>query len=582
MFKLLKKLNNIEWLYIVISVGLIVASVWLDLKLPSYMSDITKLLTSGGTVKEILMKGLLMLACTLGSTAISVVVGFLVAKVASGLSLRIRSSIFEKVQSFSNNQIKKFSTASLITRTTNDVTNIQNLVSFGMHSIIKAPVMAVWAIVIILGKSWKWSVLTASAVGVLMALILVLTIFVLPKFKKIQKQTDTINRITREDLTGVRVVRAYNAEKYEENRFGVANNNLTKTVLFVDRLMSLISPFMTLIMSGLSLGIYWIGAGIIQETPIALKLEVFSDMVVFMAYAMQVVMAFVLLTFVFILLPRATVSAKRINEVLEDKSEIEDGEGATPISKGEVEFKNVSFKYPDADEYVLKNISFKVEKGQTVAFIGSTGSGKSTLISLVPRIYDATEGEIFVDGVNVKSYKTSQINDLIGYVPQKAFLFSGTIESNLKYGSKAGKKPENEDVEKATKIAQANSFIAEKEGGLEAEITQGATNVSGGQKQRLAIARAIARKPEIMIFDDSFSALDYKTDKKLRTALKREMKQTTNLIVSQRIGTIKDADMIVVLDNGEMVGAGKHDELMKKCPVYKEIATSQLSKEELA
>ena len=581
MLKILKKLNKVEWLFVAISVGLIVASVWLDLKQPTYMSDITKLLTTGGSVEDILMKGLLMLACTLGSTAISIIVGFLVAKIASGLSLRIRSNIFDKVQGFSANQIKKFSTASLITRTTNDVTNIQNLVSFGMQSIIKAPIMAIWAIVIILGKSWKWSALTASAVGVLMILILILTIFVLPKFKKIQKQTDSINRIMREDLTGVRVVRAYNAEKYEENRFGKVNSDLTKTNLFVGRLMSLINPFMIFIMSGLSLGIYWLGAGIIQETSISLKLEVFSDMVVFMSYAMQVVMAFILLTLVFVMYPRASVSAKRINEVLEDKSDIIDGEGATPISHGEIEFKNVSFKYPDADEYVLKNINFKVGKGQTVAFIGSTGSGKSTLISLVPRIYDATEGEILIDGVNVKDYTLSQINDLIGYVPQKAFLFSGTIQSNLKYGSKAGEKPSDADVEKAIKIAQSDSFISEK-GGLDAEITQGATNVSGGQKQRLAIARALARNPEIMIFDDSFSALDYKTDKKLRTALKREKKHTTNLIVAQRIGTIKDADLIVVLDNGEMVGIGKHEYLMKQCPVYKEIATSQLSKEELA
>ena len=581
MFKLLKYLTKKELIFFALSVGFIVAMVWLELKLPSYMSDITTLLTTGGTVKEIVIKGLIMLGCALGSAALSIIVGYFIAKVAAGLSARLRAIIFSKIQSFSNAEIRKFSTASLITRTTNDVTQIQNLVSFGMQSIIKAPIMAVWAIVIILGKSWEWSVLTAGAVGLLMVVIFTLIIFVLPKFKKIQKQTDSINRITRENLTGVRVVRAYNAEEFEEKRFGKANDDLTKTNLFTSRAMAILNPFMNLTMSGLSLGIYWLGAIIIQNASPATKLTTFSDMVVFMAYAMQIVMAFILLTIIFIMLPRATVSAKRINEIISTQSSIIDGPGASPITTGEVEFKNVSFKYPDADEYVLKDISFKAEKGQTIAFIGSTGSGKSTLINLVPRIYDATEGQVLVDGVNVKDYTLTQLNDIIGYVPQKAFLFSGTIKSNLEYGEIKGEKANEESFVRAAKIAQASSFIEKKEDKFNSEITQAGTNVSGGQRQRLAIARAIARNPEIIIFDDSFSALDFKTDKKLRQAIKKELKNTTNLIVAQRIGTIKDADLIIVLDNGKMVGKGKHEELMKKCGVYREIATSQLSKEEL-
>lgn len=583
MFKLLKFLSKRDWLFIAISIVFIVATVWLDLKLPSYMSDITGLLTSGGTTKEILMKGLIMLGCALGSAVLSVGVGFFVSRVASNLSFRIREKVFSKVQSFSASEIKKFSTASLITRTTNDVTQIQNLISFGLQVIIKAPVMAVWAIITILGKSWQWSVLTAAAVGILLVVIAVLVVFVMPKFKKMQTQTDSINRIMREQLTGVRVVRAYNSESFEENRFEQANEDLTKSHLFTSRLMSLLGPVMQLVMNGLSLGIYWIGAVIIQNlaSPIE-KATAFGDMVVFMAYAMQIVMSFIMLTMIFIMLPRALVSAKRINEVLSSSSSILDGDGAVPKTKGEVEFKNVSFKYPDADEYILKDISFKAEMGQTVAFIGSTGSGKSTLINLVPRLYDATEGEVLIDGVNIKEYKINELNNLIGYVPQKAFLFRGTIASNLSYGQKNGKKVGQEEIEKAAEIAQALSFIDEKEGKFDGEITQGGTNVSGGQKQRLAIARAIARNPEIMIFDDSFSALDYKTDKKLRETLKTELSSTTNLIVAQRIGTIKDADLIVVLDQGKVVGKGTHKELMKNCSVYKEIATSQLSKEELA
>ena len=581
MIKLLKYLNKKEWIYIILSIGFIVATVWLDLKLPTYMSNITELLLNDGTIKEILLKGCIMLLCALGSAGLSVIIGFLIAKVSAGFSARLREKIFLKVQTYSKGEINKFSTASLITRTTNDVTQIQNLVSFGMQAMIKAPIMAVWAVVIILGKSWQWSVLTASAVVLLMVMIVLVIIFVLPKFKKVQNQTDTINRITRENLNGVRVVRAYNAEKYEENRFEKANENLTKTHLFISRFMIILTPFMNLIMSGLSLGIYWIGAIVIQNANAVDKLLAYSDMVVFMAYAMQVVLSFILLTMIFIMMPRASVSAKRINEVLATNSSITDGEGANPIVKGEIEFKNVCFKYPDADEYVLSNISFKVKRGETVAFIGSTGSGKSTLINLVPRIYDATEGEVLVNGINVKDYKIAQLNDIIGYIPQKAFLFSGTIKSNLKYGEIRGSIVSDNDIEQAAKISQAASFIEKKPNKYDSEITQGGTNVSGGQKQRLAIARAIARRPEIMIFDDSFSALDFKTDKKLRLAIKKNLKGTTNLIVAQRIGTIKDADLIIVLNEGKIVGKGKHNSLMKKCAVYRQIATSQLSKEEL-
>ena len=581
MFKLLKFLKKRDWLFVAISVVFIVGTVWLDLKLPSYMSDITKLLTTGGTTTEILIKGALMLACALGSAGLSIGVGYFVSQIASSLSFSIRKNIFAKVQSFSMNEIKKFSTASLITRTTNDVVQIQNFVGFGLQIIIKAPIMAVWAILTILGKSWQWSVLTAVAVGILMVVILTLVLIVLPKFKKMQTQTDSINRIMREQLSGIRVVRAYNSEKFEEERFEKANDELTRTHLFSGRMMCILFPIMQFVMNGLSVGIYWLGAIIIQGLPFAEKLGAFSDMVVFMSYAMQIVMSFIMLTMIFIMLPRALVSAKRINEVLKTESSIIDGAGATPKAKGEVEFKNVSFKYPDADEYVLRNVNFKAKAGDTVAFIGSTGSGKSTLINLVPRIYDATEGEILVDGVNIKEYKLSQLNDIVGYVPQKAFLFKGTIESNLKYGELNEQKVGQDAIEKAAEIAQASSFIQEKEGKFKAEITQGATNVSGGQKQRLAIARALARKPEIMIFDDSFSALDYQTDKNLREAIKNEMKETTNLIVAQRIGTIKEANLIIVLDQGEVVGQGTHKELMKNCSVYKEIATSQLSKEEL-
>ena len=589
MFKLLKRLGGTEWLMLLASVGFIVVQVWLDLKLPDYMNEITSLLQTSnvlGTPLEmakIWENGGYMLACAVGSALSAVVVGFFSARIASSFSMSLRAEVFEKVESFSMEEMKRFSTPSLITRSTNDITQVQMVLAMGLQVMIKAPIMAVWAIVKILGKSWQWSVATAIAVVVLITTIAVVVLVTLPKFRKIQKQTDELNRITRENLQGARVVRAYNAEGYQQEKFDEANTNLTKTNLFTNRTMAIMSPVMTLIMSGLSLAIYWIGAFLINGSAMpAEQLQLFSDMVVFSSYAMQVVMAFMMLTIIFIMLPRATVSARRINEVLETKPTILDGKVETKTTlKGEVEFRNVGFKYPDADEYVLENISFTAKEGETVAFIGSTGSGKSTLINLIPRFYDATEGAVYVDGINVKEYTLYELNNKIGYIPQRAVMFSGTVKSNVSLGEKDGLKPSEEDIKKAIKVAQSTSFV-EKMGGLEAKVERGGTNISGGQKQRLAIARAVARKPEIFIFDDSFSALDYKTDRKLRSVLKKETNKATCFIVAQRIGTIKDADKIIVLDEGKMVGMGTHEELMKNCKIYREIAYSQLSEEELA
>ncbi len=584
MFKLLFKNFKVkEWLMFAISIGLIVLQVWLELKTPEYMSAITMLVeTEGSAMKDIWINGGYMLACALASAVCSVIVGFFAAQVSSSFARRTRAQVFDKVIGFSKNEIKKFSTASLITRSTNDVTQLQRFVAMGLQVIIKAPIMAVWAILKILGKSWQWSVATAAAVLLVMSVIILLICIVMPKFKKMQTLTDNLNRVTRENLKGVRVVRAYNAENFEENKFENANADLTKANLFAGRMMSMLGPVMTLAMSGLSLAIYWIGASIINGSQDMQRLTMFSDMVVFSSYAMLVVMSFVMLTMIFIMLPRATVSARRINEVLNTTSSINDGGLAYPTDgQGEIIFKNVSFKYPDADEYVLKNINFTARKGETVAFIGSTGSGKSTLIDLIPRFYDVTEGQVLIDGVDVRDYKLDHLHNKLGYISQKAFLFSGTIASNLSFGDDIDGKPSEEELARAVKIAQAKDFVDKQELGFAAPITQSGTNVSGGQKQRLSIARAIARKPEIFIFDDSFSALDYKTDKKLRKALDKHLKDSTRLIVAQRIGTIKDADKIIVLDEGNMVGMGTHDELMSKCPVYKQIALSQLSKEEL-
>lgn len=582
MFKMLKNLTWKEWLMATVSVVFIVAQVWLDLKLPEYMSQITSLLTTGSdNMSEIWKNGGFMIACAVGSALMSVVVGFFAARIAAKLGLIIRGKVYSKIQKFSKSEMKHFSTASLITRTTNDVTQVQNFIAMGLQMLVKAPIMAVWAIVKIVGKSWQWSVVTAIAVVVLLTTIIAILIACLPKFKKMQKQTDDINRVARENLTGLRVVKAFNAEQFEENKFEEKNTDLTNTYLYLDKRMSLFNPMMYFVMNCISLAIYWVGAYIIEAASGMDKIALFSDMVVFMSYAVQVIMSFIMLVMIFIMLPRASVSAKRINEVLETKPSIEDGEGAEPTEEGTVEFKNVCFKYPNADEYVLKNISFKANKGETIAFIGSTGSGKSTLIDLVPRFYDATEGEVLVDGVDVKDYKLDDLYNIVGYVAQRSVLFTGTINENVGFGESKQGKPSQEEIQLAIKQAQAKDFVEKMPESYDSHISQGGKNVSGGQKQRLSIARAFARKSEILIFDDSFSALDYKTDKALRRTINKELKGTTCLIVAQRIGTIKNADKIIVLDNGNMVGIGKHEELLKNCPVYKEIALSQLSKEEL-
>lgn len=584
MFKLIcRQLNKKQWLSMLLIVGLVMLQVWLELEIPDYMSEITVLIqTEGNMISEILLAGGKMLVCAITSAICAIIVGYIVAKVSAGVSKKIRSELFNKVQSFSSNEIKNFSTASLITRSTNDITQIQMFIVMGLSALIKAPIMAIWAIVKISGKSYQWSIATAVAVIVLILSVITIISFVLPRFRKMQTLTDNINRITRENLTGLRVVRAYNAEEYQKNKFETANAELTNTNLTAHRAMSLLSPLMNAVMSGLPLAIYWIGAFLINSAFTPDKLTIFSDMVVFSSYAVQIVMSFMLLVIVFIMLPRASVSARRINEVLNTKSSIQDGEGVIIESneQGKIEFKNVSFKYQDADEYVLKDINFKCNKGEVVAFIGSTGSGKSTLINLVPRFYDASDGEVLVDGKNVKDFKLKDLRDRIGYVSQRAVLFSGTVLSNVALGGE-DEKPDEEDIHKAIEISQSSDFVSKMDKGINSHISQGGKNVSGGQKQRLSIARALAKNPEIMIFDDSFSALDYKTDKALRSALNKEFEGTTIMIVAQRIGTIKDADKIIVLDEGNIVGMGKHEELLRSCPVYKEIALSQLSEEEL-
>jgi ATP-binding cassette subfamily B multidrug efflux pump len=584
MLKIFKYLKLKEWMLISISVVFIVSQVYLDLEIPDYMSEITMLIqTPGSTVSEIWQTGSYMLLCALGSLVSSVIVGFLAARVAATLSKRLRSLQFERVESFSMEEIGRFSTASLITRSTNDITQVQMVVAMGLQIVIKAPILAVWAIIKIAGKSWQWTAATGVAVAILMVIISIIVIVALPKFRKIQSLTDNLNRVTRENLTGLRVVRAYNAEDYEEAKFEKANRELTNTNLFTTRMMAIMMPGMSLIMNGLNLSIYWIGTYLIAEAAMMDRLVIFSNMIVFSGYAMQVVMAFMMLTIIFIIAPRASVSARRINEVIDTKPSITDGKiSASPTHMtGELEFRNVGFKYPGAAEYVLKNVSFKAHRGETVAFIGSTGSGKSTLINLVPRFYDATEGEVLIDGIDVKDYTQRELHNKLGYIPQRAVLFSGTVKSNVAYGDNGKGQPTPDDIKKALDIAQGTEFVEKMEGGYDAPISQGGINVSGGQKQRLAIARAINRKPEIYIFDDSFSALDYKTDRKLRSALKRETADTTSLIVAARIGTIKDADRIVVLEQGEVVGIGTHKELMKTCPVYQEIAYSQMTREEL-
>ena len=584
MLKLFKNFKKKDWLFIFISFFMIVIHVWLDLKIPDYMSKITVLIqTEGSKMKDILLQGGYMLICAFGSLLASIIVGYFTSYLAADFSLNLRDKIFRKVQKFGMNEIKKFSTSSLITRTTNDVTQIEMFIAMGLQLLIKSPIMAIWAITKILDKSIEWSMLTAGCVVIILSVVITLLIIVFPRFKIVQKLIDKVNGVTRENLTGIRVIRAFNAEKFQQNRFDDVNTKLTNTQMFNQKCFALLNPVMNLVMHAQTLGVYIIGAILISKAGMLEKITLFSNMVVFTSYGMQVIASFLMLAMIFMILPRAEVSAKRINEVLYEREIIEDGLLDEIISDkvGTVEFKNVSFKYPDADEYILKDISFKVNKGETIAFIGSTGSGKSTLINLVPRFYDATEGEVLVDGVNVKDYKIESLNNKIGYVPQKAIMFTGTVSSNVGYGDNGKKKATKKQIEEAIEVAQGKEFVEKMDGTYDAHIARGGTNVSGGQKQRLAIARAIARNPEIYIFDDSFSALDYKTDSVLRRELKKYTKDATSMIVAQRIGTIIGADKIVVLDKGKCVGLGTHKELLKNCEVYKEIALSQLSKEEL-
>lgn len=585
MLKLFKRFQRKEAVMILVCLIFIIGQVWLDLTMPDYMSEITTLVqTEGSAMSEIWLAGGNMLLCALGSLVLSIMTGFLAAQVAASFSKRLRAGIFHQVEGFSMEEINRFSTASLITRTTNDVTQIQMLVAMGLQVLLKAPIMAVWAIGKIQSKSWQWTAATFAAVAFMLVLIIIAVAFAMPRFKRIQTLTDNLNRVTRENLTGLRVVRAYNAEGYQEGKFQEANQALTSNNLAANRVMAIMFPGMNLVMNGLTLAIYWIGAYLIGAIPltgapaVAQRVGVFSDMVVFSSYAMQVVAAFMMLVMIYIIWPRVSVSGKRVLEVLETKPTITDGTRQTgqPGREGEVEFRDVSFRYPDAAENVLEHVSFRAKKGQTVAFIGATGSGKSSLINLVPRFYDATQGQVLVDGVDVREYTLEALHQKLGYVPQRAVMFSGTIASNVTYG--AGNATE-EQVKQAVQIAQAADFV--ESAGYHGPVAQSGANLSGGQKQRLAIARAVCRKPEIYMFDDSFSALDYRTDRALRQALKRETAGVTSLIVAQRIGTIRDADLILVLDDGKVVGQGTHQELLKSCEVYRQIALSQLSKEEL-
>ena len=582
MFKLFKNLNKKDIFCIFLCILFIVFQVWLDLKIPDYMSAITRLVqTEGSKMSEILTQGGYMLLCAGLSLIAAIIVGYFAAYVSSSFSKNVRGKLFNKTLDFSLNEMKKFKASSLITRTTNDITNVEMFLGIGLQMLIKAPITAVWAIFKILNKGKEWSIATGFGVVILLLIIGLLLILVFPNFKKVQKLIDNINELTREQLKGIRVIRAFNAETYSENKFAKGNSDLTKLQMFNQKMMGILNPGIYLIMQGVSLSIYIIGAYLINEANMMDKMTVFSNMVVFSSYAMQVISSFLMLAFIFILYPRAEVSANRINEVLDTNSSILDGSVTKHNEiKGMIEFKHVSFKYPDSEEYMLEDISFKAKKGDTVAFIGSTGSGKSTLINLVPRFYDVTSGEILIDDINVKDYNLKTLHEKIGYVPQKAVIFNDSIMNNILYGD-AGKKLTKEMGIEASKIAQADDFITKMEKEYNSHIASGGTNVSGGQKQRISIARAIARKPEFYIFDDSFSALDYKTDYILRKALKESTSDVTSLIVAQRIGTIKDADLIVVLDNGKCVGMGTHKELLKSCEVYKEIAYSQLSKEEL-
>ncbi len=585
MVKLLKKLTWKDFILAAVAFVFIIVQVWLSLTMPDYMSEITKLVqTKGSKMNDILIAGGKMLACALGSLLAAVCTSICASKISSNFSANLRGQVFHKVQSFSMEEIGNFSTASLITRSTNDITQVQMLIVMGLEVLLKAPIMAVWALCKISTKNWQWTASTGLAVVVLLSFVGVCVAVALPKFKKLQSLTDNLNRVTRENLTGLNVVRAYNAEGYQQKKFNDANDELTKTQLFANRTMGTMMPGIQMVMNGLMLAIYWIGAYLISNAQMFDKLTIFSDMIVFTQYAMQVVMSFMMLVMIFVLLPRASVSAKRINEVLDMPLSIKDGtkENGIDGKKGEVEFRNVSFCYPDAEKDVIEDISFTAHKGETIAFIGSTGCGKSTVINMIPRFYDATKGEVLVDGVNVKEYTQKALRNKIGYVSQKAVLFTGSIKSNVAYGDNGKKGFTDDDVKHAIETAQAKEFVDKTEGGVDAFVAQGGSNFSGGQKQRLSIARAICRHPEILIFDDSFSALDYKTDRVLRDTLRKTCADATRFIVAQRIGTIRDADKIIVLDDGKIAGMGKHNELMETCEVYRQIAYSQMSKEELA
>ena len=582
MIKLLQNFKFKDWLIVLMCILLTYINVQLELKIPDYMSEITTLIqTNSSTMShDILVQGMWMTLFAFGSFICAGISIYFASKLSSSFSLNVRSKIFNKVESFGIEEMKKFSTPSLITRTTNDITQIEMLIAMGLHMMLRAPIMCALAITKIVNKSIEWSMLLAGCIVILLSVILSILLIVLPKFKIIQKLIDRINGVTRENLTGIRVIRAFNAEKFQKERFEKANDDLTKNQLFTQRSLAILSPIMNIVMHGLTFGIYIIGAYLIYNSMMSEKIELFSNMVVFTSYGMQVIMSFLMLAFIFMIGPRAAISASRINEVLDEDIKIKEGTYNKDTKEhGTVEFKNVSFKYPDADEYILENISFKVNKGETVAFIGSTGSGKSTLINLIPRLYDATDGEVLVDGINVKEYTFKNLNNKVGYIPQKAVMFTGTVKDNITYGE-SSKKVTEEDINEALKVSQAD-FVNKLDKKLDSHVARGGTNLSGGQKQRLSIARTIARHPEIFIFDDTFSALDYKTDLNLRKELKKYTKDSTNLIVAQRIGTIMNADKILVLDNGKCVGVGTHKELLKSCDVYKEIALSQLSEEEL-
>ena len=581
MTKLFKNLKKEDWLLIVLSSIFIIFQVWLELKIPDYMSEITKLVQTSGATKDILKEGIYMLLCAFASLASSCVVGYIIANVGSKFSKNIREKLFIKVQEFGMEEIKKFQTSSLITRTTNDVTNVETMLTLGLQMMIKAPITAVWAIGKIINKNFEWTAITGGAVLILLIMVITLMLIVLPRFKIVQKLIDNINGLARENLKGIRVIRAFNAEETEENKFEKVNKKLTNTQLFNQKVMSIMSPMMYLIMNGVTLAIYFMGSILISKALLADKITLFSNMVVFSSYAMQVIMSFLMLAMIFIMYPRASISADRINEVLCTKTKIKNGKVRKSEETGTLEFKNVSFKYPDSDESVLENISFKANKGETIAIIGSTGSGKSTLVNLIPRFYDVTSGSILVDGIDVRDYDMNSLYDRLGYVPQKAVMFNGSIKDNVSYGKKSNYKITENKIKEAIEVAQAKEFVEKMPKKYDSNIAQGGTNVSGGQKQRLSIARAIARDPEIYIFDDTFSALDYKTDYILRKELKEYTKNATSIIVAQRIGTIKNADKIIVLDKGKTVGIGTHKELLKKCKVYQEIAYSQLSKEEV-